>query len=162
MFRGRGVWAATVANRTPVIRRERNGEDSNSILGNSTGSFPCPCRMTRNSDAVYLGDKAQTVHVDFYDYRACGRKVATPISGPRLRNNFRIARHPLTGEDSGKAVSCSSSCGGTRLKTQGRSQTRTCARFPEATRANRPNGYIDAPGVGGSCCRTAPYLCHKP
>src|SRR6266478_7655962 len=34
---------------------ERIGEDSNSILGNSTGSFPRPCRMTGNPKVMSPG-----------------------------------------------------------------------------------------------------------
>src|SRR5260370_38486094 len=34
---------------------ERSGEDSNSILGNSTGSFPRPCRMTGNPEVMPPG-----------------------------------------------------------------------------------------------------------
>src|SRR5258708_36536922 len=33
---------------------ERIGEDSNSILGNSTGSFPRPCRMTGYAEVTEL------------------------------------------------------------------------------------------------------------
>ncbi len=54
MFRGMGVWAAKVANRAHVIRSERIGEDSNSILGRSTGSLRCPSRKTGNREVGSL------------------------------------------------------------------------------------------------------------
>ena len=79
MFRGMGVWAARAANRAPVIRRERIGEDSNSILGNSIGSFARTCRMTGYAEVILI--------LDLPLHPACRRYTQSFVS-PHPNNAF--------------------------------------------------------------------------
>ena len=80
MCRGMGVWAARAANRAHVIRRERIGEDSSSILGDSTGSFRCPGRMTSNSEVKGEDRAYDAIEIGFWQAAHSDRSVLKQCS----------------------------------------------------------------------------------
>ena len=111
MFRGMGVWAAKAANRAPVIRRERIGEDSNSILGRrGSGQFVKPEAIPRRTSGLLGLQKrswfhtVETLEAQQFACSDCETKevLAEPVE--KLRGKLESKTTPASRGDAGQRV----------------------------------------------------------